>query len=65
MKEVECAIARSKRHNEIVTLDYNDEAYETLLVECDDHTDTGNVVEFWADNHENTHGTLWRVHLKR
>ena len=62
MTTAQDAIARSISHNEIITIDNTDENLEALLVECDDHTETGSVHEFWGTDDD---GNEWRVHARR
>ncbi len=56
------AIERSITHDEIVTIDYSDEAEAELGVECDNSVRNGPVVEFWGRDQD---GDAWRVHLRR
>lgn len=56
----EQAIARSSSHDEIVTLDYDAAAVETLLVECDDLVDGNTCLEFYGTDD----GSEWRVHVR-
>lgn len=68
MTNAKQAIRRSIAHNEIVHLEFSDEAdYEgakdVLLSECDDYayaSDDADTMEFWGGT-----GEEWRVHLKR
>ena len=53
------AIRQSIRQNEIVTLEYDATAMESLLVECEDDAENGNVREFWGE----ADGNPWRVHM--
>lgn len=65
MKTVaEQAIERSKSHDEIVTIDYDQAAYEELRAECDDIIDANDVTEFWSDDPDSEDGMLWRVHVR-
>jgi hypothetical protein len=58
------AIARSQSHNEIITLEeYNDDAFETLSVECDDCVEANGMHEFWCDSPEDNTAMQWRVHM--
>lgn len=54
------AIARSISHNEIVTIDATKEDVATLIAECDDHVDAGDVHEYWGTDDD---GNTWRVHV--
>lgn len=56
------AITQSVRTNSIVTMDHDASSYETLLVECDDHVENGDVEEFWGTTES---GDEWRVHMAR
>lgn len=63
------AIAQSRAQDEIVTIDYTESAYETLLAECDDHVETSlgtpdEINEFWANDPESEDKMAWRVHLR-
>lgn len=65
MANVEQAIARSKSHNEIVTIEHDAAAIEALTIEaltieCDDHVETAHVHEFWGTDEA---GNEWRVHV--
>lgn len=58
------AIERSRSHDEIVTLDaFDEDDYQTLLVECDDNVDANGMLEFWADDPDSDTEMLWRVHM--
>ena len=49
------AIHQSIMQDEIVTIEYSPADFSTLLAECDDNTDDGNIHQFW--------GAAWRVHV--
>lgn len=54
------AIEQSIERNEIVHMDYDATAAETLMVECDDHTTSNDEEEYWGENEA---GETWRVHM--
>ena len=54
------AIERSISHNEIVTIESTPEVLDQLLIECDDHVDAGERIEFWGTDD----GKEWRVHAR-
>ena len=62
MKTTKRAIARSVSHTEIVTLEYNWETIQDLLVWSDDNVETETVHEFWGTDDD---GNEWRVHVRR
>jgi hypothetical protein len=59
------AIARSRSHDEIVTLDdYSESDFETLCVECDSNVLANGIWEFWANKGEEEGEDMsWRVHM--
>lgn len=60
----EQAIERSVSHNEVVTIDYSEEAELTLSAECDDSVSANGVTEYWANDPESETAMLWRVHMR-
>jgi len=68
--QVEHAIFNSILHDSIEKLPWSQEAAEALLVQCDDHVENGDVVEFWGtsdsdDPSKRGEKNDWRVHLVR
>jgi len=71
MNNVAAAIERSLRQNEIVTIDYSDEAEAELLAACDDSAESsydrgpdsppGTLTEYWGSDRD---GDAWRVHMR-
>jgi hypothetical protein len=64
MNTAEKAIERSKSHDEIVTIDYDADAGETLAAECDDSVHGNGVTEYWANDPDSETKMLWRVHMR-
>ena len=58
------AIERSESHDEIVTLDYDVDAIETLQAECDSSVHGNDMTEFWANDPASETKMLWRVHVR-
>lgn len=61
------AIEWSASYDQITYADNAPEIHKDLLVECDDHVETPDVVEYWGEyrSHPNDHAYPWRVHVKR
>ena len=59
--EAQTAIETSiHRSGEIITIPYTQDAYEDLLVSCDDNVEANDAEEFWGTD---AGGNAWRVHL--
>jgi hypothetical protein len=54
------AIERSISHDEIAYCEHTTENLESLMVECDDSVENGEVIEFWGEDD----GQDWRVHVR-
>lgn len=57
-----CAIDRSVSHNEIVTIDYDWNALQQLILASDDWVDNDGLIELWGTRED---GEEWRVHVRR
>ena len=58
---VASAIEESILRDKIVRIEGTAENIESLLAECDDHTENGQQHEFWGTDDE---GDSWRVHAE-
>lgn len=55
-------IQESVSQTSIAHAAYTEALHEDLLVECEDSTENGAVVEYWGTTES---GQAWRVHLTR
>jgi hypothetical protein len=63
-KTAKAAIDRSESHDEIVTIDYDADAFAALKAASSDYASADGVTEFWRNDPDSETAMTWRVHMR-